>query len=181
MTRQYALVALPLPLATPYTYRIPEALGDRVVPGARVVVPVRRRELIGLVVDIVTDAPSQNLRDILAVPDVEPALSPALLSTATWMAGYYGAPLGLTLKSLLPAGMWGESQVIVTLRNGTPSMGGLAGELLEWLKERGGEVAVETAARAWKRPLWDVMERLSRVQAVTLRIQPPDTDAARLT
>ena len=30
MTRQYALVALPLPLATPYTYRIPEALGDRV-------------------------------------------------------------------------------------------------------------------------------------------------------
>ena len=49
MTDRFALVALPLPLATPYTYRIPDTLGDRVVPGARVVVPVRRRELIGLV------------------------------------------------------------------------------------------------------------------------------------
>jgi primosomal protein N' (replication factor Y) (superfamily II helicase) len=77
--------------------------------------------------------------------------------------------------------MWGESQVIVTLRNGTPSIGGLAGELVEWLKDRGGEGAVQTAARALKRPLWDVVERLSRVQAVTLRVQPPDTDAARLT
>ena len=34
MTDRFALVALPLPLATPYTYRIPETQGDRVVPGA---------------------------------------------------------------------------------------------------------------------------------------------------
>ena len=50
MTDRFAQVALPLPLASSYTYRIPETLGDRVVPGARVVVPVRRRELIGIVV-----------------------------------------------------------------------------------------------------------------------------------
>jgi primosomal protein N' (replication factor Y) len=181
MTDRFALVALPLPLATPYTYRIPETMGDRVVPGARVVVPVRRRELIGVVVEIVDHAPSGNLRDILAVPDVEPALSPALLSTASWMAGYYGAPLGLTLKSVLPGGMWGESQVMVALRNGSRSMGGLAGEVIDWLAKRGGEVAVSTVARAFKRPLWDVLERLHRVEAVTLRVQPPDTDAAQLT
>ena len=82
MTGQYALVALPLPLARPYTYRIPESLGDRVVSGARVVVPVRRRELIGLVVGVESEAPAHNLKDILAVPDAEPALSPALRSTA---------------------------------------------------------------------------------------------------
>jgi hypothetical protein len=52
MTERFALVALPLPVATPYTYRIPETLGDRVVPGARLVVPVRRRELIGVAVAI---------------------------------------------------------------------------------------------------------------------------------
>src|SRR6185437_1131755 len=110
MTARFALVALPLPLATPYTYRIPETLGDRVAPGARVVVPVRRRELIGLVVEVEADPPTTAAKDVLAVPDPEPALSPALLATARWMAGYYGAPLGLTLKSILPAGMWGESQ-----------------------------------------------------------------------
>jgi primosomal protein N' (replication factor Y) (superfamily II helicase) len=181
MTDRFALVALPLPLATPYTYRIPETLGDRVVPGARVVVPVRRRELIGLVVTADAEAPDAPAKEVLAVPDAEPALSSALLATAEWMAGYYGAPLGLTLKSILPAGLWGESQVIVSLSNGAPAIGGLAGEVVAWLEQRGGEAAVHTAARALKRPLWGVIERLARVNAVSLRVHPPDTDAARLT
>jgi len=43
---RFAHVALPLPLATPYTYRIPETLADRAAPGARAVVPVRARELV---------------------------------------------------------------------------------------------------------------------------------------
>jgi primosomal protein N' (replication factor Y) len=181
MTERYALVALPLPLATPYTYRIPETLGDRVVPGTRVVVPVRRRELIGIAVAVDVTAPRATAKDVLAVPDLEPALPPALLATAEWIAGYYGAPLGLTLKAMLPAGMWGESQVIVSLRNGSRGIGGLAGEVLAWLEERGGEAAVHTAARALKRPLWEVLERLIRVDAVSFRIQPPDTGGARLT
>ena len=181
MTDRFALVALPLPLATPYTYRIPETLGDRVITGMRVVVPVRQRELIGVVVGVGHDAPSAVPKDVLAVPDAEPALSPPLLATAEWMAGYYGAPLGLTLKAILPGGMWGESQVIVSLRNGSRALGGLAGDVVTWLQERGGEAAVQAAARAFKRPLWDVVERLSRVQAVSLRVQPPDTEAARLT
>ena len=181
MSDRFALVALPLPLATPYTYRIPETLGDRVVPGARAVVPVRRRELIGLVVGVDAPPPEASARDVLAVPDAEPALSEALLATAEWMAGYYGAPLGLTLKTVLPGGMWGESQVIVSLRNGSRGTGGVAGEVLAWLERRGGEAAVSTAARALKRPLWDVIERLTRIDAVTLRVQPPDTSAAGLT
>jgi primosomal protein N' (replication factor Y) len=181
MTERFARVALPLPLASPYTYRIPETLGDRVVPGMRVVVPVRRRELIGLVVGVDREPPVASPRDILAVPDLDPALSPALLATAEWMAGYYGAPLGLALKSVLPGGMWGESQVIVSIHNGNRVTGGLAGEVLSWLAQKGGEASVQTASRALKRPLWDVLERLSRVNAVSLRVQPPDTDAGRLT
>src|SRR3954471_22879971 len=177
MTARFALVALPLPLATPYTYRIPEALGDRVAPGARVVVPVRRRELIGVVVRLESEPPSQQLKEILAVPDPEPALSPALLATAEWMAGYYGAPLGLTLKSILPGGMWGESQVVVSLRNGAPSLGGLAGDVVDWLEQRVGEANVPALARALKKPVWDVVERLSRIEVVELRVNPPDTEA----
>jgi primosomal protein N' (replication factor Y) len=146
-----------------------------------VVVPVRRRELVGIVVGTDADSPAAAARDLLAVPDTEPALSPNLLATAEWMAGYYGAPLGLTLKSILPGGMWGESQVIVTLRNGHREFGGLAGDVVAWLGRHGGEAPVRSAARALKRPLWEVLERLSRVEAVSLRVHPADTDAARLT
>jgi len=37
MIARFAQVALPLPLAQPYTYSVPDTLGDRVVPGTRVV------------------------------------------------------------------------------------------------------------------------------------------------
>jgi primosomal protein N' (replication factor Y) len=181
MTERCALVALPLPLATPYSYHIPDTLSDRVAPGARVVVPVRRRELIGLVVDLDVPAPAGPTRPVLAVPDSEPALSPALLETAKWMAGYYGAPLGLALKAVLPGGMWGKSQVTISLHNGGRSLGGLAGELVAWLRDHGGEAEVQSASRAFKRPLWDVVERLSRAQAVSVHVHPPETGAAQLT
>ena len=177
----YAHVALPLPLHSTYTYRIPEALADRVVPGARVVVPLRDRELIALVVELSEEPPGVAARDLLAAPDDEPAIPLPLLRTARWIAEYYGAPLGLTLRAVLPAGMWGQSQVIVTSLATRTLTRGLAGEVLEWLGDRGGEAAVPVIARGLKRPVWDAVDRLARVGAVTLRIEPPDTEADRAT
>ena len=181
MTDRFAQVALPLPLASPYTYRIPDTLGDRVVPGARVVVPVRRRELIGIVVEGDAAPPEASARDVLAAPDEEPALPGGLLETARWMARYYGAPIGLALKCMLPAGLWGESQVVASLVRGARSTGGLAGDVAGWLEARGGSATVAAAARALKRPVWDALDRLARIGAVTLRVEPPDTDAAGVT
>ncbi|HEU4698472.1 MAG TPA: primosomal protein N' [Gemmatimonadales bacterium] len=175
---RYAEVALPLPLADAYTYRIPDELVGRVVPGARVVVPVRRRELIGIVVATGTTPPPVEARSLLGAPDLEPALPPALLQTARWIAEYYGAPLGLTLKCVLPAGMWGSSQVVMTLQDPACAPAGLAAEVCAWLAARGGEGAVTTAQRALKRPLWDVVDRLLRAGAVALRVEAPDVEAA---
>lgn len=180
MTDRFAQVALPLPLASSYTYRIPETLGDRVVLGARVVVPVRRRELIGIVVGVEAPPPAAVPRDVLAAPDAEAAIPAGLLETARWISGYYGAPLGLTLKSMLPGGMWGESRIVASLVRGARLPGGVAGEVAAWLERRGGEAAVAAAARALKRPVWDVLDRLARVGAVTFRVEPPDTEAAAL-
>jgi primosomal protein N' (replication factor Y) len=173
----YAHVALPLPLHSTYTYRIPETLADRVAPGSRVVVPVRQRELIGLVVSVDETAPDVAPRDLLAAPDAEPALPGPLLRTAEWIAGYYGAPVGLTLKAVLPGGMWGVSQVIVTRTPGGPTTGGVAGEVLEWIERRGGSAAVSAVARGLRRPVWDAVDRLERAGAVGLRVEPPDTAA----
>jgi len=181
MTDRFAQVALPLPLATPYTYQIPEALADRVEPGARVVVPVRGRELIGIVTALEGPPPEVQARAILATPDSEPALSPPLLKTVEWMAGYYGAPIGLALKAALPGGLWGSSTVMLELADGRKVPGGTGAEILRWLERKGGTASVTAVARGLKRGIWDAVDRLARVGAVTLHILPPDTGGAAVT
>ena len=192
MTERFAHVALPLPLFEPYTYRIPETLADRIVPGARVVVPVRARQLVGVVVAIdmerfpLSSPSSQSsqstppLKDILAAPDAEPALTPALLRTAEWMAGYYGAPIGIALKAMVPAPMWGASRVLIKVTGTGQRLGGLAEQLVEWLEGRGGAAPLDTAARHFRKPLWEVADRLARVGAAELSVEPAEAEPATL-
>ncbi len=192
MTERTAQVALPLPLFEPYTYSVPETLADRVAPGARVVVPVRQRQLVGVVMtvadvvasgDVIASEAKQSpfaLKPILAAPDPEPALTPALLKTAEWMAGYYGAPIGLALKAMIPAPMWGASRVLIRVAGSAPRVGGLAEQLLEWLEGRGGEAPLDTAARHFRKPLWDVADRLVRVGAAELLVEPAEAEPAGL-
>ncbi|HEU4829554.1 MAG TPA: primosomal protein N', partial [Gemmatimonadales bacterium] len=109
MSPRFAEVVLPLPLATPYTYRIPDELADRALPGARVVVPVRRRTLTGIVTAVGVAAPNVPARDVEAVLDADPSIPPPLIELARWMSGYYGAPIGLAIKLLLPTALWGTA------------------------------------------------------------------------
>jgi len=104
---RYAEVVLPVPVSRAYTYQIPDGLADHVVPGARVVVPVRRGAVVGIVTAL-NDQPSavNDIKPISAAPDAEPALSDALLGLGRWMSDYYGAPLGLALRAILPGPLW---------------------------------------------------------------------------
>jgi primosomal protein N' (replication factor Y) len=180
MTERFAQVALPLPLFEPYRYRIPDSLADRVRPGARVVVPVRRRELVAVVVAIGSEPPDAEPREILAAPDPEPALPDGLLRAVEWMAGYYGAPIGLALKTALPAALWGSSRVRIRLDNSaTRRLGGTAAQLVEWLERREGEGFLDAAARHFRKPLWDVADRLVRVGAAELIVVPAEAEAPR--
>jgi len=104
---RYAEVVLPVPVSRAYTYQVPDALADRVVPGARVVVPVRRGSVVGIV-NAIRDQLSaiRDIKPISAAPDEQPALTPALLQLGHWMSDYYGAPLGLALRAILPGPLW---------------------------------------------------------------------------
>src|SRR5256885_5085360 len=99
----YAAVVLPVPVNRSYIYEVPESLAARVVPGARVVVPLRRRSVVGIVTDMISQLPSPDIaiKPITAAPDAEPAISTPLLELGRWMSDYYGAPLGLSLRAIL--------------------------------------------------------------------------------
>ncbi|HEX2450809.1 MAG TPA: primosomal protein N', partial [Gemmatimonadales bacterium] len=109
MNAGFAQVALPLPLHAAYTYRVPDGLAERVVPGARVIVPLRGRPIVGIVLATGAEAPATP-RDVLDAPDDSPAVTPPILRTARWVADYYGAPIGMALRAALPSAMWGASR-----------------------------------------------------------------------
>src|SRR5437660_7180326 len=103
---RYAEIVLPLPVPRPYTYEIPGELARRVVPGARVVVPVQRRRVVGVVTAVDVTAPAVTAKAIGAAPDEEPALTWPLLELGHWISRYYGTPPGWALRALLPGALW---------------------------------------------------------------------------
>ena len=105
---RHVAVVLPVPVNRSYIYEVPPALSDRAVPGARVVVPLRQRRVIGIVTEVVSGRSSDGvtIKSLAAVPDAEPALSAELLQLGQWMSDYYGAPLGLALRAILPGPLW---------------------------------------------------------------------------
>jgi len=97
-----------VPLSRTYTYLIPVELEARVVPGARVVVPLQRRSAVGVVAAVDAPPPTAAVaaKPILAAPDAEPAIAPPLFALGVWISRYYGTPLGLALRALLPGALW---------------------------------------------------------------------------
>ncbi|MDQ6719050.1 MAG: primosomal protein N' [Gemmatimonadota bacterium] len=103
ISRGLVEVALPLPLFQTFTYAFDESLADRVVAGARVVVPFRNKRQIGICIG---PAVEKNLRrapkKILDAPDAEPAVGARLLELCRWISEYYVVPLGVVLRTALP-------------------------------------------------------------------------------
>src|ERR1044071_8311128 len=99
---QYCDVSLPVPLDQPFTYGLPETLRHRVQPGSRVIVPFGPRKLTGVILRCHDERPDMATREALRLSDSDPVLSPELLALGRWIAGYYCAPLGDVLRSMLP-------------------------------------------------------------------------------
>ncbi|HEX2717997.1 MAG TPA: primosomal protein N' [Gemmatimonadaceae bacterium] len=106
-------VALPLPLFQSFTYRVDGTPRNPLVPGARVVVPLRNRKAIGICLgEAQAPAGGVKTKAIVDVPDAEPALGAPLLELGKWISEYYVAPLGVVLRSMLPATLGGAEQPV---------------------------------------------------------------------
>jgi primosomal protein N' (replication factor Y) len=103
MSAAFCNVALPVPLRTTFTYAVPEALRETLRPGSRVLVPFRKKSLVGVVVDFAEGAPQgTKVREITKALDFVPALTPKLIELAQWIAGYYLAPIGEVFRTMMP-------------------------------------------------------------------------------
>ncbi|MBK6918115.1 MAG: primosomal protein N' [Deltaproteobacteria bacterium] len=102
MTSRLVSVAVAVALDNAFTYAVPEHL-ELPPAGARVLVPLGARVLVG-VVRAETAAPvAKGLKALLDVLDPEePALTPALLQLCEWLSDYYLAPIGEVYRLALP-------------------------------------------------------------------------------
>jgi primosomal protein N' (replication factor Y) len=97
----YCDVALPVPLDQTFTYSVD---GATPAVGARVLVPFSGQRLIGVVVRVYSDPPTEpiEIKPIQQILDASPLLPDELMQLAQWIAQYYIAPLGEVLRGMLP-------------------------------------------------------------------------------
>ncbi len=154
MTAPFCNVALPVPLRTTFTYAVPQSLRGSVQPGTRLLVPFRKKSLVGVVVEM-ADRPPANakVREITKVMGLAPALTPKLIELAQWIANYYLAPIGEVFRAMLPpiVELNLRREIVLTAegREAAESLGG--GEISHGLTA--GEAGFLEKAKAKKGPV----------------------------
>ena len=101
-------IILPLAIRDCYTYSVPDSLSVP-VPGTRVVVPLMKKEVRGIVLREHTEPVEESLlskiRPILSVSETAPAVSKEQLALWQWMNEYYLCSLGEVMSAALPNGL----------------------------------------------------------------------------
>ena len=103
-------IILPLAIADVYTYNIPEALlpianSQSPITGCRVLVPIGRKSIIGIIYRRHEGelAPNIKVRDIMQVIDEQPIVTTKQLQLWEWLAQYYMCTLGEVMAAALPS------------------------------------------------------------------------------
>jgi primosomal protein N' (replication factor Y) (superfamily II helicase) len=107
MASRYCEVALPVPLRSAFTYAVPASLDGECLVGRRLVVPFGRRAMIGVgmaesELPPAGAPPSAQIKEVVSLMDSIPALTPNLLALGQWISRYYAAPIGETMRAMLP-------------------------------------------------------------------------------
>jgi len=113
---EFTEVAVTLPVAGRYHYRVPAHLAARARVGARVLVRFGPRKVTGVVVREHVLPPAGIVPvELTEVLDDEPALPPELVELCLWTADYYEAPPGEVMRAALPAGSGVAARAVVGL------------------------------------------------------------------
>ena len=107
MAQRFCEVALPVPLRSTFTYAVPASFNGEELIGRRVVVPFRNRAMVGVGLALSERAPEiaggkKSIKEIVELMDPLPALPPKLIELGQWISRYYVAPIGETMRAMLP-------------------------------------------------------------------------------
>src|ERR1051325_3408031 len=117
MSSHFATVALPLHYKYDtgglegLTYSIPEEFVKSTQVGTRVKVPLGKRQVTGIIVEITSKSPEiKHIRPITDLLDTEPVFDKAFLDWTQWIASYYLTSWGEILEAALPQGLKPETK-----------------------------------------------------------------------
>jgi len=168
--KKFAQVVIPSPLKNPLVYLVPSELGAGLEIGMRVLVPLGKRKVTGVVVDFTAQTSLQKVREILAVLDDRPILDAALLKLCYWISNYYVSPIGEVLATALPPLLRLESQRMVVCREGFSGLGGRLEREIYAEVEKRGRVLIKTLSRLFSgRGLYRALDRLVSIGAVEIK------------
>jgi primosomal protein N' (replication factor Y) (superfamily II helicase) len=172
---RFARVVIPKPLRDALTYKVPEPLYDQIAVGMRVLIPLGKRKVTGVVLELMQETPITGTREILAALDERPILDRKLLELSQWIAQYYLVSLGDVFGALLPPSLRREIQRTIVLKPGKFSVSDpLEQRILDRLEQSQGRISVKSLTRELTGgSLYDAIERLESMGALEIRERLP--------
>ena len=141
-------VIVPAPLKEPLVYSVPETLDAHIAPGNRVLIPLQRRTVTGIVLDFASDKPAVDPKPIIELLDDRPIVDGHLLKLAQWIAHYYLSPIGEVLATMLPPNSRRESRQMIRLKRADMFIADALGRrIIEAIEQADGKVSFATLAR----------------------------------
>ncbi|MBW8360883.1 MAG: primosomal protein N' [Kaistella sp.] len=114
----FAQIILPLNLKGTFTYKVPEALVEKLEPGMRVLVPFRGKKIYtGIVSEIHSEKPETFVpKELISILDDFPILPKEQNLFWNWLSEYYLCNLGEIYRFAFPSSLKLESETYLKLK-----------------------------------------------------------------
>ena len=145
---KFARIVIPTLLKEPLIYKVPDSLWEQIETGMRVLIPLGKRKVTGVVLELLRETVVQGTRAIFAQLDDRPMLDSALLQLGYWIGKYYLASLGEVFGTILPPSLRNETRRTITLNPGTFCVSDALGKrILDRLRQSNGKLSVKKLTR----------------------------------
>lgn len=121
MRGKYVNIAFNLPIDSLFTYSVPDELRENLQIGMRVLAPLGKRKITGVIIEFIESSPLKKILPITEILDINPVVNDEMIKFCRWVAEYYFCPIGEVIFSSLPKSNLIESKVTFSLNRIIPA------------------------------------------------------------